>query len=161
MQSSESPEGLLKYYCTNEVAFDDSINTQIQPSVRQGVTGVANWRYVNTHPVKIWEKEQESRGVYYLPRFKNLDAPNTCSTPSAPPEPEVGTPPYLCILFRWSWRFVTSVIKANGWHFEKKPDRFLLTVSSLIKLTGINVQGSAKRLRPGFVNAAGKLRQKW
>ena len=62
MQGSESPEGLLKYYCTNEVAFDDSINTQIQPSVRRGGTaGVANWRYVNTHPVKIWEKEQEER----------------------------------------------------------------------------------------------------
>ena len=105
MQGCESPEGLLKYYFTNEVAFDDSINTQIQPSVlRGGTAGVANWRYVNTHPVKIWEKEQEqggeARGVYYLPRFKNLDAPNTCSTPSAPPEPEVGTSPYLCILFR-------------------------------------------------------------
>ena len=38
MQGAESPEDLLKYYCTNEVAFDDSINTQIQPSVLRGGT---------------------------------------------------------------------------------------------------------------------------
>ena len=76
MQGSESPEGLLKYYCTNEVAFDDSINTQIQPSVLRGGTGagtgVANWRYVNTHPVKIGERGRAAAGGAWRVLFTTL-----------------------------------------------------------------------------------------
>ena len=74
MPCSESPEGLLKYYCTNEVAFDDSINTKIQSSVLRGGTGagVANWRYVNTHPVKIGERGRAAAGGAWRVLFTTL-----------------------------------------------------------------------------------------
>ena len=50
------------------------------------------------------------------------------------------------------------IVKKLG---AKNPPPHLCSIDVKGLPSEINVQGSAKRLRPGCVNAAGKLRQKW